>query len=401
MNSKLFIQSVMFSITVFVILFASGCEPTHDKLKKKLSMVEELSFPIDARAEIVLPLELINKQIVLRTAYFVYVLKDGEAISKTAKEAFSPMFKEVDARGKVENPHFTIKLKSEAKIDYFWGTYNADVECMINYGDGTEIGSYKAHGGEMGLVLEQVGLEKAYRKAFKKIVDQILKDRKAMQMLALGANEEKVRQAEKTQELANEYEDLIKSVVTIEVKGPEKGSQNIWVYPKENVDGHGTGFFINNKGTIVTNTHVIKNADKITVTYSGQEYYGKTIVIDEWNDLALLKIDANDTPPMELAADNDPYSIGDEVITIGSPLTKELEHTVSKGIISSRRDYEGYNLIQTDAAVNPGSSGGPLVKTSSRKVIGLVTMMAHGEGLGFAIPIETIRSFLEKNSELY
>lgn len=392
-------QKCICLLTIVFALLNQGCEPEKTRIQKRLSKIEEVAFPIDARAEIVLPLDLINKKIVLRTAYFIYALEDGKALSETAKETFAAMFKEIDTRGKVENPHFTIRLKSDANIDYFWGVYNADVECTIAYGDGTDIGSYKAHGDEMGLFLEQEGLEKAYHKAFKKIIDEISKDSEAIRMLAMGADEQKIRIAEDTQEIASEYADLIKSVVTVEVEGDEK--QNRWVYPKKHIDGHGSGVFLDNNGLILTNTHVVKDAEKITVTYKDTEYDGKVLVVDEWNDLALIKIDAEDTPPLDLLSSTNSYSIGDEVIAVGSPMTKELEHTISKGIISSIRDYEGYNLIQTDAAINPGSSGGPLIKVNDRKVIGVVTMMAYGEGLGFAIPIETIRSFLEKNSDLY
>ena len=127
------------------------------------------------------------------------------------------------------------------------------------------------------------------------------------------------------------------------------------------------------------------------------------LITDEWNDLALIRgKDLNNKHHyLDLLDKSKSISVGDEVIIVGSPLTPELEHSISKGIISSFRQVLGYRLIQTDVAVNPGNSGGPLVHVDKKKVIGVVSLMALGEGLCFAIPPETICEFLENNMDKY
>jgi hypothetical protein len=250
MRTKLIIQGGICALILLSSLLMSGCEPTHNRLEKKLSKVKEASFPLDARAEIVFPLEYHNKKIVLRMGYYVHVLNDTDAITKTAKETFSKVFKEVDVKGKVEDPHFSIRIKSDTEVDLTGPFYTTDVLCNINYGDGTELGTYEGKDTEMTLFVEQVGLEKAYRKAFLKIIDEIIKDEKMIHTLASGADESKIRETSTDVSAVSEYEDLIDAVVTIELEEEEK---SIWKrkYGPEG-KAHGTGFFINSSGIILT-----------------------------------------------------------------------------------------------------------------------------------------------------
>lgn len=161
-------------------------------------------------------------------------------------------------------------------------------------------------------------------------------------------------------------------------------------------EGSGTGFIVDKNGYIITNHHVIENADRIKVHLAGDptEYRARVVGYDTETDIAVLKIDTK-TPlaPVEIG-NSDSVQVGDWVIAIGSPFG--LEATVTAGIVSAERtsrDLPGantfQNFLQTDAAINPGNSGGPLLNTRG-EVIGVNTMIATRsgayEGIGFALP---------------
>lgn len=159
----------------------------------------------------------------------------------------------------------------------------------------------------------------------------------------------------------------------------------------------GSGFIISNDGYIFTNNHVVEQADKILVKISdGKEYEAKVIGTDAKTDIALIKIKpVNSLPTVELG-DSDKVRVGEWVIAIGNPFG--LEQTLTAGIISAKGRVIGAgpydNFIQTDASINPGNSGGPLFSMNG-KVIGINTaIVAHGQGIGFAIPINMAKSIL-------
>ncbi|MBN1627922.1 MAG: DegQ family serine endoprotease [Deltaproteobacteria bacterium] len=165
--------------------------------------------------------------------------------------------------------------------------------------------------------------------------------------------------------------------------------------------GLGTGFIIDKEGHILTNNHVVEGADKITVTLSGnKEYEAKVIGTDSKTDLALIKIeDAKDLKPLTLG-DSDKLEVGDWVVAIGNPFG--LDNTVTAGIVSAKyrrslgtASYEDY--IQTDAAINQGNSGGPLMNTNG-EVIGInssiYSQTGGSIGIGFAIPINMAKTLL-------
>ena len=161
-------------------------------------------------------------------------------------------------------------------------------------------------------------------------------------------------------------------------------------------EGSGTGFIVDKKGYILTNFHVVENADRIKVKLAGgdYEYHGRLVGYDNETDVAILKIQPRETlTPVEIG-NSDSVQVGDWVIAIGSPFG--LQATVTAGIISAQRtsrDLPGakqfQNFLQTDAAINPGNSGGPLLNTRG-EVIGVNTMIATRsgsyEGIGFALP---------------
>jgi serine protease Do len=163
--------------------------------------------------------------------------------------------------------------------------------------------------------------------------------------------------------------------------------------------GTGSGFIIKSNGYILTNEHVVRNANKLTVTlFGGKKFDAKVVGTDPTTDLAVVKIDAKNLPSVKFG-DSDKLEPGQWVVAIGNPYG--LHDTVTAGIISAlgrsldNPDSHG-NLIQTDAAINPGNSGGPLVDLSG-KVIGInEAIIANAQSIGFAIPINTANKIAEE-----
>ncbi|MEN6468001.1 MAG: DegQ family serine endoprotease [Smithella sp.] len=159
----------------------------------------------------------------------------------------------------------------------------------------------------------------------------------------------------------------------------------------------GSGFIISNDGYIFTNNHVVEQADKILVKISdGKEYEAKVIGTDANTDIALIKIKPDNSLPVAEIGDSEKVRVGEWVIAIGNPFG--LEATVTAGIVSAKGRVIGAgpydNFIQTDASINPGNSGGPLFNMEG-KVIGINTaIVAQGQGIGFAIPIDMAKSIL-------
>ncbi|GAB7023730.1 DegQ family serine endoprotease [Salidesulfovibrio brasiliensis] len=152
----------------------------------------------------------------------------------------------------------------------------------------------------------------------------------------------------------------------------------------------GSGFIISEDGYVVTNNHVVQDADKVSVLLQDEEkeYEAKVVGLDPETDLALLKIEAGQKLPVLRFGNSETARVGEWVLAIGNPFG--LGHTVTQGIISAKGRILGAgpfdDFIQTDASINPGNSGGPLIDLDGR-VIGINTaIIPSGEGLGFAIP---------------
>jgi S1-C subfamily serine protease len=168
--------------------------------------------------------------------------------------------------------------------------------------------------------------------------------------------------------------------------------------------GQGSGFVLNKDGLILTNNHVIENGQRVEVTlYDKHKYKAQVVTVDKGHDLALLKIDAPNLVPVTLAETSTGLMVGQQVYAIGNPFG--LSGTMTRGIISAIRSVRGpegnpiEDAIQTDASVNPGNSGGPLLN-SRGEVIGITTMIAsngadQSSGIGFAIPINTAKAVLD------
>lgn len=178
--------------------------------------------------------------------------------------------------------------------------------------------------------------------------------------------------------------------------------------PQSRPHSLGTGFIIRKDGLILTNAHVISQADIIDVQLTEKDeksYTAKVIGKDTKTDIALIKIEAPFDLPVATLGESASLQVGEWVTAFGNPFGHG--HTVTKGIVSAiGRDLEDINLlpfIQTDASINPGNSGGPLVNLKG-EVIGVNTAIdARAQGIGFAIPIDEVKSLisqLEKNGEV-
>ena len=181
------------------------------------------------------------------------------------------------------------------------------------------------------------------------------------------------------------------------------GNDSFPQFPKEyQQQGQGSGFITDSGGIILTNAHVIKGADSVTVKLKdGRSFEGEVRGLDEPSDLAVIKIDGENLPVASLGNSN-MVKVGDWAIAVGNPLG--LDNTVTLGIVSSLNRASSevgipdkrLDFIQTDAAINPGNSGGPLVN-SQGEVIGINTAIrADGQGIGFAIPIDEAKVIQEK-----
>ncbi|OKH54189.1 peptidase S1 [Scytonema sp. HK-05] len=179
--------------------------------------------------------------------------------------------------------------------------------------------------------------------------------------------------------------------------------QQVPVQPQQRVErGVGSGFVINSNGQILTNAHVVNNADTVTVSFSdGRTVQGKVLGQDTVTDIAVVQVPGNNLPTVELAK-SEQVQPGQWAIAIGNPLG--LQETVTVGVVSATdRSISDIGLsdnsvgfIQTDAAINPGNSGGPLLNARGQ-VIGVNTAIIQGaQGIGFAIPIDTAQRIAQQ-----
>ena len=173
--------------------------------------------------------------------------------------------------------------------------------------------------------------------------------------------------------------------------------------PRFRSESTGSGFVISQDGYIVTNNHVIENAERIRVLFeTGTELEAEVVGRDGKTDLALLKVMKDTELPVAALGDSDRVRVGDWVMAIGNPFG--LDHTVTVGILSAKGrkinagPYDDF--LQTDASINPGNSGGPLIDMNGR-VVGINTAInAAGQGIGFAIPINMVKELLPQLREV-
>ena len=172
---------------------------------------------------------------------------------------------------------------------------------------------------------------------------------------------------------------LVKGVVTVKTK-----------------DGHGSGFLIAQDGYIITNAHVVGEESTVTVKFNqGFTLEGRVVKVNRDFDLALIKTPGEDMSAMALGDDSQ-LLIGEELFAIGTPLDEQLGQSVTRGIMSGRREFQGRSFLQTDVSINPGNSGGPLVDENG-KVVGVATLKIAEEGvqgIGFAVPVSSMLEML-------
>jgi S1-C subfamily serine protease len=168
------------------------------------------------------------------------------------------------------------------------------------------------------------------------------------------------------------------------------------------LEGQGSGIILDKKGLIVTNNHVIDGASQVNVNLKdGRTFTGEVVGSDEATDVAVIRLNVDDLPAADLG-DSETLRVGQFVLAIGNALALPGGPTVSMGVLSAKgrplpgSDFIFEGLLQTDAAVNPGNSGGPLADLDGR-VIGITTMMIpYAQGMGFAIPINTVKKIAQE-----
>jgi serine protease Do len=205
-------------------------------------------------------------------------------------------------------------------------------------------------------------------------------------------------------------ENINKTVVT--EKGIEEAISNVYdavvtvnSYFGDTKIGTGSGFIYKNedKGYILTNNHVIEDANNYTIILStGEVVEANLLGRDAYSDLAVLSISKDKVTKVATLGDSDLVEVGNTVFTVGSPMGEEYSGSVTRGIISGKDrtvevDDVVTKVIQTDASINPGNSGGPLVNLAG-EVIGITSMKLASseiEGMGFAIPINDVKVFVQ------
>ena len=213
---------------------------------------------------------------------------------------------------------------------------------------------------------------------------------------------------EKSKKIADMIEETTKSVVGISKL--KTAGESILSTSNESQLGLGTGIIVTENGYILSNEHVTGSKySKCYITLeNGKNYDGKVVWSDESLDLSLTKIEAKNLSYATLG-DSSKIRVGETVYAIGNPIGYEFRRTVTSGIISaknrtikiSEEENQSYmsDLIQTDATINPGNSGGPLINPEG-EVIGINTVkISTAEGIGFAIPINVIKSIIQSYKE--
>ena len=182
-------------------------------------------------------------------------------------------------------------------------------------------------------------------------------------------------------------------------------TQNDYFFGVRQTSGVGTGVIVDERGYILTNSHVVDDGAATSVTvlfYDGSKQEAKVLWNEKALDLAVIKVEKTGLPVAELG-DSDTVEVGDISVAIGNPLGLEFERSVTQGIISGLNrsiqisETESIdNLIQTDASINPGNSGGPLLNSKGQVIAINSAKISSAEGLGFAIPINIAKPIVDQ-----
>jgi serine protease Do len=312
------------------------------------------------------------------------ILKDlGFTIAETKGQLFSPSAQaRYFIRAEVLNTKYDIKASHVYEI---YAKFSTECEMSIKWQlvDRSDKVEFEATTTGKSIKYEKGGTS-AFYDAFENAFYHFL------------YNEKIYKITEKTSDLFNETPDyqLIKIVKPAIPKDNDKiinNATNSFV-TIENSKSHGSGCVISEDGYIVTNYHVTGGSDKVMVKFkNGFSLEGNVVRYSQEYDLALIKVNGSGFSPILISEDRE-INIGSEIYAIGTPADKSLGQTVTKGIISGKRNMLDKEFIQTDVSINPGSSGGGLVNKYGY-LVGIVNAKLVGEsveGIGFAIPGYTI-----------
>jgi serine protease Do len=198
--------------------------------------------------------------------------------------------------------------------------------------------------------------------------------------------------------IVNAVERVSKSVVNI-ASVRTANDQQFRVFP---IEGVGSGVIIDKRCHVLTNNHVVDNAQTLNITLAdGSVFDGKVVGTDDTTDLAVVKLDSTESLPFAELGNSDNLKTGQIVIAIGNPFGLSGGPTVTTGIVSSlnrKIQFERgvLELIQTDAAINPGNSGGPLTNTKGEVVAINTAKMPYAHGIGFAVPINIAKTVMKE-----
>ena len=355
-----------FAIAVFLIAIIY---PQQGYSERRINNTHNLKLPIKARVEVVLPIG--HRQIWRNKTILFPVLKR--------------VFSNVELRGRIKNPHFSLYIRFEKEKK---GTLaHATAYLKLNTGSGDIVSKFVTSASANS---NWSGLKKAYSKAFAKayhqFVNELVANKKFVKLVRNGVSNSIARKVDdnNSDQVSSQYKDMNDAVATLKVLSAKTSRS-------------GSGFFINSNGLMLTNYHVIKKARSIKVRLTNKKVLPAVVVAsDAWMDIALIKVKTSGNKYIPLDLGFNAYKIGDELIAIGSPLS--TQETISKGILSSVKSIGGYRVIQTDAAINSGNSGGPLIHLKSRKVIGVNTLK-KATGIAYAMSLRTIRNFMKENKK--
>lgn len=382
------------------LVFALGCASTSTPINPETLTFETIDttikLPAAARVGVYMTPGELNKEYTVSNAFNRWVLPEGKCIQTAAIKVFGRVFTEVLASESVKAPHLVFKVSGISYVNVVWARYSVDASAVVNFGNGEYVGSFSAKGeSSSGMVNDPHALENAYVIAFQSMANQIIKCPRVRDCLMNGFDDSLVSRVSAGESSSNAQTDVHVSASPAASKYEPFFDSIICVRTNTGV---GSGFFVDSNGFALTCAHVVAGDYHPAVTlHDGRTLLAEVIAADEELDIALIK--TNVASSSWLPIESDPMSpVGTEVIAIGAPFS--LDYSLSKGVISAHRMSGSVSYIQTDAALNPGNSGGPIISLITGRVVGMVTSAVPkdiSEGLNFAISGPVLEQYIHRN----
>lgn len=270
--------------------------------------------------------------------------------------------------------------RAEAWVKVEWQVYNALQEQVI-FAD-TTTGS--AEHGDAGTGVAAV------KEAFRGALKNLMANREFVSLVSAPGDSLRLGEVTAPERDMEACSDAVASSL------PEQSEAAFRAAPLVRVgSSHASGVVISPEGYLLTAAHVVSGVDRATVRFSsGLELDAKVIEVDSPQDVALLKLPGSGHACLSIA--EGAAAVGTDVFAIGAPASEDLSFSVSRGVVSGHRNLEGYSFLQTDASLNPGNSGGPLVNGQA-EVVGIVSFKVAGqvfEGLGFGVSPAAVKERL-------